>query len=148
MLTNLLQSIDVSVGVYSLSGLLNTNAHHLRKWGHSFNHLAVMLPAYDPDIQGDANNADRRKDELLYAANIKHQHLIKAVEQIRPLSFQAVIEETWILPLKDASTYYNKVTLHQLLEKITVGSGGLEATNIILLIKQMMDFWNSNPPVP
>ena len=36
------------------------------------------------------------------------------------------------------------MTLCQLLDQITSGSGGLEATDIVSLIKQMMDFWNSD----
>ena len=55
---------------------------------------------------------------------------------------------SWIPPLKHATTYFNKVTLHQLLNQITSSSGGPDVTNIVSLIKRMMDFWNADPCVP
>ena len=58
-------------------------------------------------------------------AKLIRQHLIKAAERLGRLSFQAVGKEARILPLKNDTTFYNKVTLRQLLDQITLGRGGL-----------------------
>jgi hypothetical protein len=44
----------------------------------------------------------------------------------------------WLLPLKDATTFYNKVTIRDYLEHLNAGSGGLEATDIVQLQADML----------
>ena len=99
---NALQSIDVPGGAIDLSDILLTNDEHKSKHGSgsTFERMAVPLPAYDNSIAANANNAVRAKAERLWTANIELQRLIKMVERAGRTFFVAVVEDTWLLPLK------------------------------------------------
>ena len=96
--------------------------------------MAVPLPVYDDSIASDATNNVRFKAERLWTAKIGLQTLIKTVERAGRAFLIAVVEDTWLLPLKKETTFYNKVPLQDLFARLKGGSGGLEATDIVSLL--------------
>ena len=74
--------------------------------------MEAPLQEYDNSISTDANNAVRAKAKCLWMAKIELQRLIKTVKCAGRALLVAVVEETWLFPLKDESTFYNKVHLH------------------------------------
>ena len=62
--------------------------------------MAIPLLAYDDSIAADATNAVRAKAERLWTEKIELQRLIKAVERAGRAFLVAVVEDTWLLPLK------------------------------------------------
>ena len=110
---NALQSIDVPGSAIDLSGILLTNEEHKAKHsnGSTFARMEFPLPAYDDNIAADANNAVRDKAERLWTAKIELQRLIKMVEGAGHAFLVTVVEDTWLLPLKEEATFYNKVPL-------------------------------------
>ena len=60
----------------------------------------------------------------------------------------AVVEDTWLLPLKEESTFYNKVPLQHFFACLKGGSGGLEATNVVSLLSATLGWWDDDPCVP
>ena len=102
-----LQSIDVPGGATDFSDILLTDTEHKAKHGNAstFDHMAIPLPAYDDSITADANNAVRSKAKCLWTANIELQRLIKTVECAGRAFLVAVIEDTWLLPLKEEATF-------------------------------------------
>ena len=62
------------------------------------------------------------------------EHLIKTVERAGRTFLVAVVEDTWLLPLKEEATFYNKVPLRDFFVCLKGGSGGLEATYIVSLL--------------
>ena len=54
-------------------------------------------------------NAVCAKAERLWTAMIGLQTLIKTVERAGRAFLIAVVEDTWLLPLKEETTFYNKV---------------------------------------
>ena len=99
---NALQSIDVPGGAIDLSDILLTDTEQKAKqgYGSTFERMAIPLPAYDKSIAADANNAVRVKAKRLWTANIELQRLIKMVERAGRALLVAVVEDTWLLPLK------------------------------------------------
>ena len=89
--------------------------------------MSIPLPPYNDSIASDATNAVRAKSERLWMAKIGLQTLIKTVERAGRAFLIAVVEDTWILPLKEETTYYNKVPLQDFFARLKSGSGGLEA---------------------
>ena len=87
-------------------------------------HMEVPLQAYDNSIAADANNAVRATAERLWTAKIELQRLIKTVKSAGRTLLVAVIEDTWLLPLKEVSTFYNKVLLQVFFARLKGGSGG------------------------
>ena len=103
--------------------------------------MSVPLPAYDDSIAFDATNAVRAKAERLWTAKIGLQTLIKTVDRAGCAFLVDVVEDTWILPLKEETTFYNKVPLRDFFARLKGGSGGLEATDIVFLIFATLGWW-------
>ena len=140
---NALQSIDVPGGAIDLSDLLLSDAEHEDKhgFGSTFKRMAIPLPAYDDSIASDATNDVRAKAERLWTANIGLQTLIKTVKHAGRAILIAVVEDTWILLLKEETTFYNTVPLRDFFTRLKGGSGGLEATDIASLLSATLSWW-------
>ena len=145
-----LQSIDVPGGTIDLSDILLTDIKHKSKHGDgsTFERMAIPLPAYDNSMATDSNNGVLGKAKRLWTAKIELQWLIKTVEHARRALLVAVIEDTWLLPLKEEVTFYNKVPLRDFFARLKGGSGGLEATNIVYLLLATLGWWAEDPRVP
>ena len=107
--------------------------------------MAIPLPAYEDSIASDATTAVRAKAKRLWTAKIELQRLIKTVERA---FLVAVVEDTWLLLLKEEATFYNKVPLRDFFARLKGGSGGLEATDIISLLSATLGWWAEDPRVP
>ena len=73
---------------------------------------------------------------------------IKTVKHAGRAFLVAVIEDTWILPLKEEATFYKKVPLRDFFARLKGGSGGLEATNTVSLLSATLGWWAKDPRVP
>eukprot|EP00804_Cyclotella_cryptica_P017724 CCRYP_001164-RA/>CCRYP_001164-RA protein AED:0.37 eAED:0.27 QI:0/0/0/1/0.33/0.25/4/0/1265 len=147
-ITNLLQSINVPSGTCSLSGLIDTEATYIANHGTLFDPMTVPLAAYNPAIAVDASNAIRAHAERTWTAKRELQRLIRAVECNGRLFLLHIVEETWLLPLKSDTTFYNQVALSDMLDHLTSNMSGLEATDIISLSIDMQSWWQDDRRVP
>ena len=110
--------------------------------------MSAPLPTYNDSIAYDATNAVRAKAKRLWTAKMGLQTLIKTVERSGCAFLLAVIEDIWLLPLKEETTYYNKVPLRDFFSRLKIGSGGLLATDIVSLLSATLDWWAEDPRVP
>ena len=147
---NALQSIVVPGGAIDLSDLLLLDADHEAKHrvGSTLERMEIPFPAYDDSIASDATNAVRAKAERLWTAKIGLQTLIKTVERAGRAFLVAVVEDTWILPLKEEATFYKKVPLHDFFARLKGGSGGFKATDIVSLLLANLGWLDEDPRVP
>ena len=76
------------------------------------------------------------------------QRLIKTVDRAGCAFLVAAVEVTWLLPLKEESSFYNKVPLRDFFAHLKVGSGGLEATDIVSFLSATLGWWADDPRVP
>ena len=102
------------------------------------------LKSYNDGIAADLTSAVCAKAERLWTANIEFQRLVKNVKRAGRAFIKAVVEETWILPLKEESTFYNKAPLCDLFNRPKNGSSGHEAINIVSLLYTMIGSWANN----
>ena len=58
------------------------------------------------------------------------------------------MEETWFIELKDTDTYYNEVTVRQLLDQLAENCDGIGDTDAANILLAMPTWWNENPSVP
>ena len=146
---NVLQSIDIPSGAIDLSDILISDTDHKAKHGDgsTFERMPIPLPTHNDSIATDANNAVRAKAENLWTAKIELQRLIKTVERSGHAFLVAVVEDTWLLPLKEEATFYNKVYLCDFFARLKGGSGGLEATDIVSLLSATLGWWAEYPRV-
>ena len=133
---NAFQSMDVPDDTIDLSDILLIDAKHEAKHGDGsmLERMAIPLSAYEDSIAADANNAVHAKAKRLWTAKIELQRLIKTAERAGRAFLVAVIEDTWLLPLKEEATFYNKVPLRDFFARLKDGSGSLEATDIVSLL--------------
>ena len=110
--------------------------------------METPLKSYDKGIYADTTNSVHAKAKRLWTAKIEHQRLVKTVERSRHAFFKAVVKETWILPLKEETTFYNKAPLRDFFDLLKNGSGSLDATNIVSLLSAMLNWWANNPRIP
>jgi hypothetical protein len=147
-LTNLLQSIDIPGGHDNLSGLIDAPSNYLATYGHAFDRLEMPLIAYDPSISSDATQAICVKAECTCICKLEHQRLIRTVKRQLCTFFAAIIEDTWLLPVKDSATFYNKVKIRSFLDHLSLSSGGLEAMDIVHFQSAMLGWWAEDPRIP
>ena len=57
-------------------------------------------------------------------------------------------EEVHYISLRDEDTYYEMVSLLELLAHFAKEIRGLEVTNVVTLIGELSVYWNSDPQVP
>ena len=81
-------------------------------------------------------------------AKIELKRLIKTVERAGRAFLVAVVEYTWLLPLKEEATFYNKVLLREFFARLKGGSSGFKATGIVSLVSTTLGWWADNPRVP
>ena len=141
---NAIQSIDVPGGAVDVYDILLLDDDNKAKHGGdtAFERKEAPLQAYDDSIAADANNYVRAKDERLWTAKIELQRLTKTVERAGRAFLAAVVEVTWLLPLKEEPTFYNKVPLREVFAHLKGGSGGLEATDIVSLLSATIGWWD------
>ena len=147
-ITNLLQSIDVPGGVCNLSGLIDTDATYNAIHGHPFDPMLLPLAAYDPAIADDATDAVRTRAERNWSARLALRRLIRAAELHGRNFLLLVVEDTWLLSLKSDVTFYNMVSLRDMLDHLSTNMPGVEATDIITLSVEMQSYWQDDPRVP
>ena len=145
-----LQPIDIPSGAIDFSDILLSDTNHKSKHdvGSTFERMVIPLPDYDNSIATDANNAICAKAKRLWTANIELQRLIKKVKRAGRAFLVAVVEDTWLLPLKEEATFYNKVPLHDFFACLKGGSTGLDATDIVSLLLATLVWWGEDPSVP
>ena len=143
---NILQPINIPGGEVSLSNiLLSDDDHKANHVGRTFDCMETPLKYYDDGISGDATNAVRAKAKRLWTAKIELQWLVKTVKRAGRAFFKAVVKETWILPLKEKTTFYNKSPHRDFFDHLKDSSGSLDATNIVSLLSAMLGWWVNDP---
>jgi hypothetical protein len=88
------------------------------------------------------------KTEHKWAAKADRQGLIRATKHISSIFLTTFVEDTWLLPLKSATTFYNKVSLRDMLQQLVTSMAGLEATDIVSLFLNMQVWWEEDPCIP
>ena len=110
--------------------------------------MVTPLGPYDPNIDDAASDTARAKAERKWTAKLDLQRLIRTAERCGRNLIIAAVEETWILSLKSSSTFYNKVSIRDLIDHLTTSTVGLEATDIVSLFIDMVGLWREDPRVP
>ena len=110
--------------------------------------MAIPLPAYDDSIASDATNAVRAKAECLWTAKIGLHTLIKMVKRAGCAFLVAIVEDTWLLLLKEEAIFYHEFSLYDFFARVKGGSGGLEATYIVFLLSATLGWWAEDLRVP
>ncbi len=115
---------DRANGVQNLWGLIADANRYLHHYGLVFGRPATCPAVYDPDIADDASCVKRTRAEASWAACIQDYEAYEVAESGVKVFIEAVVEDTWILDLRNSETFHSNVTTLELLNHLRDHLGG------------------------
>ena len=124
--------------------------------GAKYKAANAMAVSYDRQLAARAdddasildNDPTRRSKEENWSAGTRNQSRKRVIERCACAYLIALVDETWIRPLKNEITFYTKVTPINMLAQLTTASGGLERVDIVDLLFSLAHLWEQDPRVP
>ncbi len=89
-----------------------------------------------------------KKAEAIHKARTKDYKIWKTAEDGCKKLICAAVEEVYINKLKDGTTFFHKVFVHDLLEQLKKKSTGLHALDIVALRSNMLLLYNNAASMP
>jgi hypothetical protein len=124
-------------GVHSLTSLITDDLRYAPKHGGNAFKRPIRLPLYDTSIKDNATTVVRVHAEVAHKACLDDYASFKAAECGAAKFLRKVVNEVWYNDLKDADTFYMKVTALEIISFLDANSGGLHAIDMISLHTNM-----------
>jgi hypothetical protein len=134
-------------GVHSLTAILTKAVKYEANHGAEFVHLAC-LPPYDKTIDDNAMTFVHVCAEASHKSQFNDYPSYKAAKQGISKFLRDVIDEILYNDLKNANTFYTKVTAIDIMALLDANSGGLHALDMILLSTGMMQYYVQVDGIP
>jgi hypothetical protein len=115
--------------------------------GASF-HRPGRLPLYGASIADNATTVIRVRAEAAHKAHLDDYASYKAVERGSAKFLRKTVDEVWFNDLKDADTFYMKVTALEMISFLGANSGGLHAVDMISLQTNMHQYYVQSDGIP
>ena len=129
---------DQAEGKHSLVALILDAAEYFKLYNATFIR-PTRLGAYDSSIADDASNRVRAEAEAKWTAKRKDLEIFEVTERELRKFILAIVEDTWVRELKDANTFYTKVTGKALLDHLQASCLGTHAIDALTLQLEMRD---------
>jgi hypothetical protein len=120
-------------GVHSLTSLITDNVRYAAEHGGNSFKCPIRLPLYDTSIKDDATTVVRVRAEAAHIARLDDYASFEAAERGVAKFLREVVDEVWYNNLKNADTFYTKVTPLEIISFLDANSGWLHAINMISL---------------
>jgi hypothetical protein len=135
-------------GVHSLTTLVTEDVRYAAEHGgNSFKH-PVRLPLYDTSIKDNASTVVCVRAEAAHKARLNNYVSFEAAERGAAKFLREVVDEVWYNDLKDADTFYMKVTALEIISFLDANSGGLHAVDMISLCTNMHQYYVQADGIP
>lgn len=135
-------------GIHSLTAILTDAAMYATDHGgHAFKRPA-RLPLYDSNIPDDATTVIRVPAESAHKSRLDDYASYEAAERGAAKFLRDTVDEMWYNDLKDADTFYTKVTALEIISFLDANSGGLHATDMIFLRTNMQQYYVEADGIP
>jgi hypothetical protein len=128
-------------GIHSLTAILMEAAKYDAEHGNNTFVRPVRLPLYDKNITDDATTVVRVRAEAAHKARLDDYASYEAAERGVAKFLRDVVDEIWYNDLKDADTFYTKVTAIDIMALVDANSGGLHAVDMISLRTNMTQYY-------
>jgi len=135
-------------GIHSLMAILTDAAKYKSEHGNALFVRPIRLPLYDKTIADDATTVVRVCAEAAHKSRLDDYASYKAVEHGVAKFLHDVVDEIWYNDLKDAKTFYTKVTAIEIMALLNANSGGLHAVDMISLHTNMMQYYAQVDGIP
>ncbi len=115
--------------------------------GATFVH-PLRLPLYNATIADNATTVVCVRAESAHQAKLNDYASFEADERGVAKFLRKVIDEVWYNDLKDANTFYTKVTACEIIAFLAANSGGLHAIDMISLRTNMHNYYTQADGIP
>ena len=130
----LLYPYDEEHGNHNLVGLVwSTSKYKATHQGNLAFHSTTRPEIYDPTISDDDKPAVVQKKDITWKARVNNCKLLAKAKLEAHALILHMVEETWVLELKDEETLFTQVTLRQLLDHLQSIYGSLHVINTLAL---------------
>ncbi len=125
---------------HNLIGLIQHDMSYTAPWTAPFPRPVRSAP-YDPNIPDAATPVVRNRMEAAHTTVVSDFKTYTTAKKGVSAFIQAVVDKTWIKPLRHPITFYNNVTAYNLLEYLRTNSGGLHNTNLTTLPTETLHYY-------
>jgi hypothetical protein len=108
----------------------------------------IRLPLYDKNIANDATSVIRVHAEAAHKSRLDDYASYEAAERDVAKFLRNVVDEIWYNDLKDANTFYTKVTAIEVMALLDANSRGLHAIDMISLHTNMTQYYMQVDGIP
>jgi hypothetical protein len=135
-------------GIHSLTAILTIPAKYKEAHGNAKFVRPIRLPLYDLKIKDNTMTVVRVRAEVAHKSRLDDYASYKAAEWGIAKFLRKAVEEVWYNNLKDAKTFYMKVTALDIMALLDANSGGLHAINMIGLRTNMHQYYTQAEGIP
>ena len=131
-----LQGINIGDGTNVTSLIFSEDNHKVANRGQVFDQSDGSFETYNPSIQDDDNNTVRIRQEKIWSLKLDRQVAIRNDERVGNKFVLFCVEEMWAVRLKDKTTLFKHVTLHNILDHLGETRIDGEAIGVIVESKE------------
>ncbi len=135
-------------GTHSLVGILTDATRYAADHGGATFVRPLCFPLYDATIADDATTVICVRAESAHHAKLDDYASFEAAERGAAKFLCKVVDEVWYNDLKDADTFYTKVTARKIIAFLDANSGGLHAIDMISLRTNMHNYYTQADGIP
>ena len=136
-------------GIHSLTAIITDGVRYAADHGGNvFFNRPVRLPLYNASIADNATTVVRVHSEAAHKAHLDDYASFEAAERGAANFLRDVVDEVWYNDLKDAETFYTKVTALEIISFLDANSGGLHAIDMISLCTNMHQYYTLAEGIP
>ena len=135
-------------GVHSLTALITDGVRYAVDHGGNVFKRPVRLPLYDGSIADDATMVVCVRAEVAHKARLDDYASFEAAKRGAAKFLREVVDEVWYNDLKDADTFYTKVSALEIISFLDTNSGGLHAIDMISLRTNMHQYYVQADAIP
>jgi hypothetical protein len=135
-------------GIHSLMAILVDAARYTTNHGGNAFKRPNRLPLYDSSIADNATTVVRVRAESAHKSRLDNYARYKAAEHGAAKFLCEMVDKVWYKDLKDANTFYTKVTALEIMTFLDANSGGLNAIDMISLCTNMHQCYMQADGIP
>jgi hypothetical protein len=135
-------------GVHFLTAIIMDGVRYAADHGGNAFKRPIRLPLYDSSIADDATTVVRVCVEAAHKARLDDYASFEAAERGAAKFLHKAVDEVWYNDLKDADTFYTKVSALEIISFLDANSGGLHAIDMISLRTNMQQYYMQADGIP
>jgi hypothetical protein len=139
---------DQLKGIHALTAILTEATKYEAEHGNAKFVRPARLPLYNKNIADNATTVVPIHAEAAHKSRLDDYASYEVAERGVAKFLRNVVDEIWYNDLKDAETFYTKVTAIEIMALLDANSGGLHTIDMISLRTNMMQYYVQADGIP